>query len=145
MPFPSLNIQEHKILLEEIRNKGNFRHNTAVLQGGTGPLKVKRKPKAKAVAGKFIHCMYCQGMYIRKELWRHVRRCPCKPEEEDLDKEPGRTKVLGLAVAQESASCHQISSGVFKLLSAMKQDEVASAVRNDLSIIQFAQSLYNRH
>ncbi|XP_059184722.1 uncharacterized protein LOC131967990 [Centropristis striata] len=142
LPYHS---KERKILLEKMRNKGNFRHNTAVLQGGTGPLKVKRKPKAKAVAGKFVHCMYCQGMYLRKELWRHARRCPCKPEDGDLEKEPGRTKVLGLAVAQESASCHQISAGVWKLLSAMKQDEVASAVRNDLSIIQFAQSLYNRH
>ena len=27
----------------------------------------------------------------------------------------------------------------------MKQDEVASVVRDDFSIIQFAQSLYNRH
>ncbi len=137
--------KERKILLEKMRNKGNFRHNTTVLQGGTGPLKVKRKPKAEARAGKFIHCMHCQGMYIRKELWRHVRRCPCKPENEDLDKEPGRTKVLGLAVAQESAFCQQISSGVWKLLAVMKQDEVASVVRNDLSIIQFAQSLYNKH
>lgn len=137
--------KERKILLEKMRNKGNFRHNIAVLQGGTGPLKVKRKPKAKAEAGKFIHCMHCQGMYLRKDLWRHVRRCSCKPEDEDKDKEPGRTKVLGLAAAVESISCHQISKGVWKLLSAMKQDEVSSVVRNDFSIIQFAQSLYNRH
>ncbi|XP_044063230.1 uncharacterized protein LOC122881284 [Siniperca chuatsi] len=137
--------KERKILLEKMRNKGNFKHNTTVLQGGTGPLKAKRKPKGKALAGKFIHCMHCQGMYIRKELWRHVRRCPCKPENEDLDKEPGRTKVLGMAVAHETAFCQQISSGVWKLLSVMKQDEVASAVRNDFSIIQFAQSLYNKH
>ncbi|XP_054863090.1 uncharacterized protein LOC118469983 [Amphiprion ocellaris] len=137
--------KERKILLEKMRNKGNFQHNTAVLQDGTGPLKVKRKPKVSDVTGKFIHCMYCQGLFIRKELWRHVRRCSCKPESEDLDKEPGRTRVLGLAAAQESASCQQISSGVWKLLSVMKQDEVASVVRNDLSIIQFAQSLYNRH
>ena len=87
--------------------------------------------------------MYCEGMYIHKELWRHVRRCPCKPE--DLDNEPGRTKVLSLAAALESASCQQISSGVWKLLGVMKQDEVALVVRNDLSIIQFAQSLYNKH
>lgn len=137
--------KERKILLEKMRNKGNFKHNTAVLQGGTGSLKVKRRPKAKAVGGRFIHCIHCQGMYLRKELWRHVRRCPCKPENEDLTKEPGRTKVLGLAAALESASCHQISSGVWKLLTAMKQDEVASVVRNDFSIIQFAQSLYNKH
>lgn len=56
--------KEQKILLEKMRNKGNFKHNIAVLQDGTGSLKVKRKPKAKALAGKFIHCMYCQGMYI---------------------------------------------------------------------------------
>lgn len=137
--------KERKKILVKMRNKGNFRHNAEVLKEGTGQLKVKKKPKAEAVAGNFIHCMYCQGMYIRKELWRHVRRCPCKPENEDLDKEPGRTKVLGLAVAQQSVSCQQISSGVWKLLSVMKQDEVASVVRNDFSIIQFAQSLYNRH
>ena len=104
---------------------------------------MKRQSKANLMAGKFIHCMYCEGMYIRKELWRHVRRCPCKPE--DLDKEPGRTKVLSLAAALESASCQQISSGVWKLLGVMKQDEVALVVRNDLTIIQFAQSLYNKH
>ncbi|XP_061583863.1 uncharacterized protein LOC133448900 isoform X2 [Cololabis saira] len=137
--------KERKMLLEKIRNKGNFRHNTAVLQSGKGSLKVKRTPKTKELAGKFIHCMYCQGMYIRKELWRHVRRCSCKPGDEDVNKEPGRTRVLGLAGASESTFSQQISSGVWKLLSARKQDEIASLVRNDLSIIQFAQSLYNRH
>ncbi|XP_062421876.1 uncharacterized protein LOC119228025 isoform X2 [Pungitius pungitius] len=137
--------KERKILVEKMRNKGNFRHNTAVLKDGTGPLKVKRKPKAKALAGKFIHCMYCQGMYIRKELWRHARRCPFKPENTELNREPGRTKVLALAEAQKNAFCQQISSGVWKILSVMKQDEVASVVRNDLSIINLAQSLYNKH
>lgn len=77
--------------------------------------------------------MYCQGMFIRKKQWRHVRRCPYKPESKV--KEPGRTKVLGLAVAQESAFCQQISTGVWKLISVMKQDEVASVVRNDFSIL----------
>ncbi|KAF3834432.1 hypothetical protein F7725_025636 [Dissostichus mawsoni] len=128
-----------------MRNKGNFKNNTEVLKSGTGTLKVKRRPKAEAPAGKFIHCMHCQGLYIRKDLWRHVRRCPCKPKNEEEEEKPGRTKVLGLASAQESVFCQQISSGVWKLLNAMRQDEVASVVRNDLSIIQFAQSLYNKH
>ncbi|XP_034747424.1 uncharacterized protein LOC117956459 isoform X1 [Etheostoma cragini] len=137
--------KERKILLEKMRNKGNFKHNTAVLQDGTGTLKVKRKPKGQTLAGHFIHCMYCQGMYIRKELWRHVRRCPFKPENEDVDDKPGRTKVLGLAVALESTFSQQILGGVWKLLSVMKQDEVSSVVRNDQCLIQFAHSLYNKH
>ncbi|XP_028281560.1 uncharacterized protein LOC114448636 [Parambassis ranga] len=137
--------KERKTLLEKMRNKGNFRHNIAVLQDGTGPVKVKRKPKSKALAGKFISCMHCQGMYLRKEFWRHARKCPCKPENKDTEKEPGRTRVLGLAAALQTASSHQIPGGVWKLLTAMNQDEVASVVRNDLCIVQFAQSLYNRH
>ncbi|CAJ1081816.1 uncharacterized protein LOC124850789 isoform X8 [Xyrichtys novacula] len=137
--------KKRKILVERMRNKGNFRHNTTVLQSGTGVLKAKRAPKAKAQTGHFIHCMYCQGMYIRKELWRHVRRCPFKPENEDTEKEPGRTKVLSLAAAQETAFSQHISSGVWKLLGSMKEDEVASTVRNDLTIIQLAQSLFNKH
>lgn len=137
--------KERKTLLEKMTNKGNFRHNTEVLQGGMGPLKVKRKPKTKAMTGNFIHGIHCQGMYLRKELWRHVHKCPCKPENEDTKKEPGRTRVLGVAAALGAASSHQISSGVWKLLTAMKQDDIASVVRNDLSIIQLAQSLHNRH
>lgn len=42
-------------------------------------------------------------------------------------------KVLGVAAALQTASSQQISSGVCKLLTAMKQDEVASLVRNDRS------------
>ncbi|XP_039865678.1 uncharacterized protein LOC120720108 isoform X3 [Simochromis diagramma] len=135
---------ERKSLLEKLRNKGNFKHNAAVLHGGVGPLKVKRRPKIKAVEGKFAHCFYCQGMYVRKDLWRHVRRCPNKPKD-DTDKEPGRTKVLGLALTLESQCYPQVSSGVWKVLAVMKQDEIASAVRNDFTVIQFAQSLYNKH
>ncbi|XP_063343175.1 uncharacterized protein LOC134636870 [Pelmatolapia mariae] len=135
---------ERKSLLEKLRNKGHFKHNAAVLHGGVGPLKVKRRPKIKAVEGKFAHCFYCQGMYVRKDLWRHVHRCPNKPKD-DTDKEPGRTKVLGLALTLESQCYPQVSSGVWKVLAVMKQDEIASAVRNDFTVIQFAQSLYNKH
>ncbi|XP_026161428.1 uncharacterized protein LOC113129581 [Mastacembelus armatus] len=37
--------KERKSLLEKLRNEGNFKHNSTVLQDGTGSLKVKRKTK----------------------------------------------------------------------------------------------------
>lgn len=137
--------RERKVLFEKMRNRGNFKHNCTILQGEPGPLKVKRKPKATAVAGNFVHCMHCQGLYVRKELWRHVRRCPCRPENKDRDEQPGRTRVLGLATAQETVFSQHFSSGMWKILSTMKLDEIGLAVRNDLSIVHLAQSLYNRH
>ncbi|KAL6482560.1 hypothetical protein MHYP_G00106400 [Metynnis hypsauchen] len=84
-----------------------------------------------------------ERMFVRKDLWRHVRRCSAKPG--GLNKQQGRTKVLGLAALAESTLSQQISQGVWKLLSAMKQDEIASVVRNDFCILQLAQSFFNKH
>ncbi|XP_053707447.1 uncharacterized protein LOC128750869 [Synchiropus splendidus] len=135
--------KERKKVLDMLRNRGNFQHNTEVLQTGKGELKIKRKPDGDPVREKFIHCIYCQGMFVRKHLWRHVKRCARKPEDEE--QRPGRRRVLGTAASLESASQQQVSTGVWKLLTAMNQDEVASVVRNDLTIVQFAQSLVNKH
>jgi len=90
-----------------------------------------------------LFCMYCQGMYIGKELWRHACSCSFKPENIELNREPGRIKVLfGWS---SNAFSQQISSGVWKILSVMKQDAVVSVVQNGLSIINLAQSLDNKH
>lgn len=62
-----------------------------------------------------------------------------------MSEEPGRTNVLGLASLAESTCSQQISAGVWKILSNMKQDAVASIVRNDSCIIQLAQCFYNKH
>ncbi|XP_077424987.1 uncharacterized protein LOC144053930 [Vanacampus margaritifer] len=137
--------QERKTLFEKMRNRGNFHHNIAILQGENGQLKVKRVLKSTAVAGNFVHCMHCQGLYARKELWRHVRRCSLRPENRNLDKQAGRARVLCFATAQDTVFSQHFSSGMWKLLSTMKTDDIGLAVRNDLSIVHLAQSLYNKH
>lgn len=60
--------KEHRRLLEKLQNQGNFKNNNAVLQTGTGLLKVKRKTKTNNPAGKFIQCMCCKGLYIQVTL-----------------------------------------------------------------------------
>ncbi|KAL0973531.1 hypothetical protein UPYG_G00205510 [Umbra pygmaea] len=87
--------------------------------------------------------MYCQALYLRKELWRHVRKCLSKPVEESANS--GRTRVLALATMSESALCQQITQGVWKLLTVMKDDEISAAVRSDFCILQLAQSFLNKH
>lgn len=87
--------------------------------------------------------MYCQALYLRRDLWRHVRKCLSKPVEANA--ESGRTTVLSLAKMSESTLCQQISKGVWKLLTAMKDDEISAAVRSDYCILQLGQSLFNRH
>ncbi|KPP58898.1 hypothetical protein Z043_123236 [Scleropages formosus] len=92
-----LHSKERKAMLQKLRNKCNYEHNTSVLEWRRGT----------------------QRMFVRKDLWRHVRRCPSKPEA--ASKEGGRTRVLGLATVAESAFSQQISQGVWKLLQLFKR------------------------
>lgn len=135
--------KERKAMLQKLRNKGNFQHNTDVLQCGEGALKIKRAPKRKCDSKQFVHCMYCKGMFVRRDLWRHLRRCSSKPAADSENQ--GRRRVLGLASMAESSFSQHISQGVWKLLGVMKQDDISAVVKNDLSILQLAQSFFNKH
>lgn len=143
--FPK-NSKERKRLLEKLRNKGNYEHNQEVMRKHDGQLKLKRRPgpsKISVNAKTHVHCAYCKGLFIRKELWRHSHRCPSKmvSETEAISK----TKALVLADIAESTYSQAVSPGVWKILGKMRDDEVASVVRNDFLILQLGQSLYNKH
>lgn len=67
--------------LEKLWNKGNFMHNCEVLKDGAGSLKVKRR--AKGDFKNYEYCVLCKGMFLRAELWRHMRRCFSNLKEHD--------------------------------------------------------------
>ncbi|KAI4789668.1 hypothetical protein KUCAC02_035105 [Chaenocephalus aceratus] len=50
-----------------------------------------------------------------------------------------------MASMAESTLCQQISPGVWKMLTAMKSDDISAAVRSDFCILQLAQSFFNKH
>ncbi len=138
LSYPKGSVKRRR-LLEKLRNHGNFQHNVEVLKSGTGQIKLKRTSKQS----KFIHCVYCKGMFSRKELWRHTRRCHFIQERSSG--KSIRAKGLRLATTAESVFSENICKGVWKLLDPMRQDDVTAVVRNDFGILQLAQTLYNKH
>lgn len=86
--------RQRKVLLEKLRNKGNFQHNTNVVNKGSGCLKVKRKPKPNSGAKRFEPCLYCKGMFIWQDVRRHMGRCPCRLE--------GEIKTKSIIMARSS-------------------------------------------
>ncbi|KAM3612304.1 uncharacterized protein V6R79_006508 [Siganus canaliculatus] len=138
--------KDRKMLLEKLRNRGNYEHNQDAMNNNSQPLKLKRRPGRVNVqlnAKGYVHCVYCRGMFLRKELWRHTRRCPQKTV--SVCETAGRAQVLALADTADLTYCPAISPGVWKILSNMKDDDVSSVVRNDFLLLQLAQSLYNKH
>ncbi|XP_067284389.1 uncharacterized protein [Pseudorasbora parva] len=138
--------QERRRLLEKLRNRGNYEHNQEVMESKSGQLKVRRRPGRSEIelsAKTHVHCVYCKGLYVRKELWRHTQRCPSNMLSKS--EPPGKGNVLILADIAESTFSQALSPEMWKILGNMKDDDISSVVRNDFIILQLSQCLYNKH
>lgn len=143
LQFPKSS-KDRKVLLEKFRNLGNFKHNSIVKTTGSGCLKVKRSSKQSSSPEIYDYCLYCKGMLSRKELSRHMKRCALRPENNVEEGPELRERVFGIASAQSTMS-QPISSELWSVLGKMHKDDVSTAIRNDHYLLQFAQSLFNKH
>lgn len=132
--------KERRIHMEHLRNKGNFAHNVEVFNSGVGTPVPRKQPKVDSQAQNFLHCAYCQGLFVKKVLWRHMKICNFKPT---VPLKPGRTRVqalCGFAVPPPPGVKEQL----WKLLNNMIQDDVYFAVKSDACIMEYGEHLYNR-
>ncbi|XP_063791731.1 uncharacterized protein LOC134947727 [Pseudophryne corroboree] len=87
-----------------------------------------------------MHCVKCKGLFSRKHLWRHVKRCLLRKSDSP---KPGRTRVQGL-FTYATPLPKDVGTGLWKLLSEMNYDDVVPVIKGDRCIMQFGQHLYNR-
>lgn len=69
--FP-LGSKERKVLLEQLRNKGDFKHNSEVLEKGTGQIVTWKQPSNDATIQDYLPCPYCFGMLQKKRFLETV-------------------------------------------------------------------------
>ena len=72
-------------LLDNLRNRGNFKHNSDVLKNGKGVIIPKYRPwtTISATSGEYtcksldeyVHCQYCKAMLIAKAMPLHSKTC----------------------------------------------------------------------
>ena len=73
-----------------------------------------------------------------------MKRCALRPENNVEEGPEWRQRVSSIASAQSTMS-QPISSELWSLLGKMHKDDVSTAIRNDHYLMQFAQSLFNKH
>lgn len=134
--------QERRIHLDHLRNGGNFAHNAAVMKTDQGNLVPTKQPCQETQGSDFMHCAYCQGLFTRKVLWRHVKICNLRPK--GLTAKPGKNHVQSLCAFMGPVPS-DVSEGLWKLMSNMTQDEITFAAKNDKCIIQLGQHMLNRY
>ncbi|XP_030609203.1 uncharacterized protein LOC115796875 isoform X2 [Archocentrus centrarchus] len=128
--------KQRRMHLEHLRN---FAHNLHVLNAGFGDLVPRKKPKKDSQAQNFLHCVYCQGLFTKKLLSRHMLICKFKP----CGEQPA--KIRGQALCPSAALPPPgVTAELWKLLNNMFQDEVCSAVKSDICIMEYGEHLYIR-
>ncbi|XP_058231857.1 uncharacterized protein LOC131343978 [Hemibagrus wyckioides] len=134
--------KERKNLLDHLRNRGNFAHNAEVVQSGKGDLVPCKKPRKDCDSKTFVHCSNCQGLFARKYLWCHMKRCELSKNVKSHPK-PGKNRVLSQNAYMGPAP-PGTSAGLWKLLSNMTYDSVLLAINSDFYIRRLGECFYNR-
>lgn len=133
--------KERKKQLDYIRNRGNYAHNAAVMKSGKGELVPFKRPCKKVQGEEFMHCAYCQGLFTRKVLWRHMRTCKLKPQSVPL--KPGRNRVQSMCT-YTGAVPSNMTKQLWGVISAMNPDPITDIIKNDKVITDLGQHLLNK-
>ena len=130
----SLNRLKADELWNEIKNKGNHKHNLEVHAGNKSDLVVKKRPVEGSTTQitDFVPCSDCLAYFSTKSLWRHKKTCPKRNQQ----KQGGRC----LKEARNMIPTpYPISNQLSLALERLNHDTVALIVRNDRHILRVGQ------
>uniref|UniRef100_A0A9J7XR09 SET domain-containing protein n=1 Tax=Cyprinus carpio carpio TaxID=630221 RepID=A0A9J7XR09_CYPCA len=133
------NSKERKLQLTILRKQGDRAHNVDVIRKGKGvivPCKQASSPNVNP--NKFLHCANCQGLFKKRFLWKHMKRCPLR----GVLPKPGRTRAQSICAFAQPVQ-EGVSKGLWKLLSDMKQGEVVDVIKSDHCILKYGEQKYN--
>ncbi|KAL1274946.1 hypothetical protein QQF64_027760 [Cirrhinus molitorella] len=140
LSFPKSS-KERKKQLDYIRNRGNYAHNAAVIETGKGELVPYKRPPKEAQGKDFMHCAYCQGLFTRKVLWRHMRTCRLQPQ--SVPVKPGKNRVQSMCIYTGPVPSN-MTKQLWEVISSMNPDPITDVIKNDKVIIDVGQHLLSR-
>ncbi|XP_058255761.1 uncharacterized protein si:ch211-266o15.1 isoform X2 [Hemibagrus wyckioides] len=74
LSFPKKSKRRH-MLLEQLRKKGNYKHNIEVIRNGNGDIVMQKQTKRKRSAKEYLPCQYCLAFFLREGLEKHEYAC----------------------------------------------------------------------
>jgi len=102
-----------------------------------GEIIPSKSPLYSVAHNNFIPCEYCKAIFMRNNLWKHVKSCAFKPEFQTSTAD-GHHQARGILLLPFSPDA---SDGLKRdVLSVMHQDEVTTALRLDSLIMKSSPS-----
>lgn len=133
--------KERKYQLDYIRNRGNYAHNVTVMESGSGELVPFKRPTMNRQSKDVMHCAYCQGLFMRWVLWKHIRNCRFKPQ--SVQPQPGRNRIQSMC-AYTGPVPSNMTKQLLEIISVMTPDPVTDIIKNDKVITEIGQHLLNK-
>lgn len=134
--------KQRRLQLDYLRKKGNRAHNIEAMKEGKGVVvPCKQSSSASVDARDYMHCANCQGLFKRRFLWKHMKRCALV--QKCGKAKPGRTRIQSLCANAQPVPAG-VSTKVWKMINNMCQDNIAQAVKNDRCIIALAEQMLNK-
>lgn len=127
--LPKHSKTRHK-LLDKLRKQGNFRH-----YGKMQKTNSRQITDVKA----FAHCVYCKGLYVRTNMWRHMSQCSLKKPSTSGFK----NKVSTLISATETIESNETPIELIQMFEILKKDKAVSVVANDPLLVQLARYIWH--
>ena len=134
--------RQRKLLLEYVRNLGDYKHNCAVMSKGEGEIIPWRSPPEPVDAIEYVPCPDCFAFFQQHHLWRHHRGCNfCEKSEKKHTFRSLRSEAQLLL-----PSSNEVSESFKKnILSIMTRDEISILARNDSTITTYGEKLLQKH
>ncbi|XP_054628943.1 uncharacterized protein LOC129179570 [Dunckerocampus dactyliophorus] len=136
--FPKGSRERQKVW-NRLINEGNFAHNKQVLKTGEGQLAARKRPHKTGQAQDFLHCLHCRGLFMKKSLTGHMKRCP----EREKDSEPRiRQERVETRCALEAIGDLGVSQGFRAVLSQMIYDDVTRLILTEPILLQYGEDMF---
>ena len=135
--------------ITHLRNLGNFKHNTKVMEEKSGVLIVAKRSKGRK-PHEYIPCTHCLAMYVECELWRHVKSCPFRPHIAGDDFPSYKDvvadgKMLLFGAAPNNGPVMDIDPDLkAAVIDRLRPDTVLNVVMKDALILRFGSAMLKK-
>ena len=118
-----------------------FKHNSTVFKNKSGTLKPMRRPGKQTAVEDYSVCEHCLGLFLSRDLWKHVRACRHKPPGPKQKRNRYRGNIHLLA-----GNCGVAPDGLQNdILKRMNPGKIAIVVRNDSLILRYGNNMHFQH
>lgn len=135
--------KQRRLQLDYLRKRGNRAHNVEAMKEGKGfVVPCKQSSRTNANASDYQHCPNCQGLFMKKFMWRHMKGCALAQKCGNGSR--GKSRIQSVCAFAQPVPAN-VTEQVWKLVSNMCQDKIAEAVRNDRAILALGEYMLNRN